>query len=99
MKRMRVLGVCILALMVVAACAADVPEDIKSLDIAWSETAIDIGETAQLQMTDAVSWISSDESVATVDQSGCVTGLAKGDVVITAEADGGVRTTFTVTVK
>lgn len=38
------------------------------------------------QITDdiIISWFSSDESVASVDQSGCVTGLKKGKTTITA---------------
>lgn len=35
---------------------------------------------------DKVTWSSSDESVAKVDQNGIVTGIAEGDVVITATA-------------
>lgn len=37
---------------------------------------------------DEVIWSSSDETVATVDVSGLVTGVASGDVVITAEVRG-----------
>ena len=47
----------------------------------------------------AVTWTSSDSAVATVDQNGVVTALARGTAVITATtADGGKTASCTVTV-
>ncbi len=45
-----------------------------------------------------LSWISSDETVATVDQSGVITAKAKGSATITARAAGGTERKITVTV-
>lgn len=67
-----------------------------------------IGKTRQLSATvlpaDAddktVSWSSSDTSVATVDSTGLVSGVAAGSTTITATTtDGGLTATFTATVK
>lgn len=47
--------------------------------------------------TDAVTWSSSDETVATVSEDGTVTGIKEGTAVITATA-GNVKAECTVTV-
>gem|GEM_PF-6507021 len=66
---------------------------------------LEVGVTAILTATvepdnatePAVTWISSDETVATVDENGVVTAIAEGEAVITATADG-VSAVCTVTV-
>lgn len=45
-----------------------------------------------------LTWTSEDETVATVDASGVVTGVAKGQTVITVTADSGLSASATVTV-
>ncbi|TCZ77382.1 hypothetical protein E0485_10300, partial [Paenibacillus albiflavus] len=71
-------------------------------------TLTGIGSTKQLHATvlpvdatnKAVTWISSNEMVATVDQDGFVTAISKGAVVITVMTDdGGFTATSTVTVE
>ncbi|MBQ3704122.1 MAG: Ig domain-containing protein [Oscillospiraceae bacterium] len=66
---------------------------------------LEVGVTAILTATvepdnatePAVTWISSDETVATVNENGVVTAIAEGEAVITATADG-VSAVCTVTV-
>ncbi len=69
-------------------------------------TSIVIGATQQLTATitplaaknKSVTWSSSNASVATVDASGLVTGIAKGSVTITATINGNKIATSAVTV-
>lgn len=68
---------------------------ITGISVDPSEKAILVGETVQLTATVegendpvlAVSWSSSDETIATVDRDGDVTGMASGEVTITATSD------------
>ena len=45
-----------------------------------------------------LAWTSSDETIATVDENGVVTGVAKGQCYITAKAESGLSATATLTV-
>lgn len=70
-----------------------------------SATTVKVNETLQLSAVVApadakqkVTWSSSDETKATVDATGKVTGVAAGSAVITATAKEGVAGTFNVTV-
>lgn len=52
---------------------------------------IQVGGTVQLYLVEdpsTVAWKSADEAIATVDETGVVTGIKKGLVAITAELDG-----------
>ena len=86
---------------------AGVPK-VDVAEVALNETAIEfeeLGVTFQLEATvtpvdatsPAVTWTSSDDAVATVDENGLVTAVAVGTATITATADG-VSATCAVTV-
>ncbi|MBQ7481976.1 MAG: BspA family leucine-rich repeat surface protein, partial [Lachnospiraceae bacterium] len=51
------------------------------------------------EATGNVTWSSDKPEVATVDQTGLVTGMAPGKALITVEAGNGVKATFNVTVE
>ena len=78
--------------------------DVSSVTISGDAT-VEAGSTLALAATvlpanasyKDVAWTSSDETVATVDANGVVTGVAVGSVTITATADG-QSDTFNVTV-
>ena len=79
---------------------------VSSILLDPTAATIQIGKTQQLTATvtptgtSAVSWSSSNEAVATVDQNGLVTGLKAGTATITATAaeDDSIKTTATITV-
>lgn len=70
-----------------------------------SALVINIGSSTQINATTSpnptssiITWTSSDESVATVDSEGNVTGLKCGTTIITATTDNGYTDTCTITV-
>lgn len=67
--------------------SAESKPDTVTMDREWASVAI--GSTVQLraQSSSSVTWKSSDTSLATVDQTGKVTGKSMGMVTITATSD------------
>ncbi|MDR1157570.1 MAG: discoidin domain-containing protein [Oscillospiraceae bacterium] len=76
-----------------SAINADLMMGVKSVNIK-------VGDSVQITVEPplGVEWSSSNSTVASVDQTGLVTGHRKGSAVITAER-GGIKRTCTVTVK
>ncbi|MBU2871593.1 Ig-like domain-containing protein, partial [Colwellia sp. E2M01] len=79
----------------------------SSIDLSVETTALALNETLQVNASvlpknasnKAITWASSDEAIATVDQSGVVSAISIGDVTITATAvDGGVEGSTMVSV-
>ena len=73
-----------------------------TITLEQANISVAVGETAQLNATvqganQTITWTSSDESVATVDANGVVTGIKKGTATVNAEANG-TKTSATVTV-
>lgn len=88
----------------------DGDDDVSVTGVSLDKTSdeLEVGDTLKLTATiepaDAtnpnVTWSSSDENVATVDENGTVKAVAAGTAVITVKtADGGKEATCTVTVK
>lgn len=88
----------------------EIPEKvipIESITLDKEKATIKIGEdltlTSTIYPSDAtgnkkVTWTSSDDSIAIVDQSGVVTGIGAGTATITATTSNGKRATATITV-
>ena len=80
--------------------------NVSSIDITPNPAEVKVGSTVQLTATvkpenadnKTVVWTSSDTSTATVSDSGLVTALSEGTVTITVTAEGGIKSTSTVTV-
>ena len=82
--------------------------EISKVEIEQTSNKVFVGETLQLNAKvtpiytsydKTVTWESSDESIATVDQNGLVSGLKYGDVRITAKAVNGVSSYVDVKVR
>ena len=77
------------------ACTVEVLAAPVELSIRVSDGSMGVGETADVQLDGiladrlSITYFSSDESVATVDSDGCVTAIAPGECIITAEAYNG----------
>lgn len=95
---------------ILAKCEVSVENDIvkaKKLKLKLEKESIDIGEKTKVTYTfepsdithDKVTYVSSDSSVATVSNSGVVTGLRAGNAIITATSTNGVNDSVTVKVK
>ena len=76
----------------------------NALEITTADSTIAVDETIEIDYTIApagtdVTWTSSDNAVATVDENGVVTGVGAGSAVITATGAHGLKDTVTITVE
>ncbi|MDY3793198.1 MAG: Ig-like domain-containing protein [Oscillospiraceae bacterium] len=86
--------------------AVVLPVPATSVNVTPDTATLKIGETADLtaevlpaDTTDTITWSSSDDTVATVDENGKVTAVAAGTATITAKANDTVSGTCKVTVE
>ena len=92
---------------VTAECKVTVEKKVSAIELSESEKTVFVGDTFTITATvkpeDAfnrtVTWSSSDPSIATVDENGTVTAIAKGEAIITAESADGVKAECKVTVE
>ena len=71
--------------------------DLSSMNRTVQLTATILPNTANVYTN--ITWTSSDTNVATVNETGFVTGISNGTVTITAKAENGVAGTSTITVQ
>ena len=71
--------------------------DLSSMNRTVQLTAKILPETANVYTN--ITWISSDTNVATVSETGFVTGISNGTVTITAKTENGVAGTSTITIQ
>ena len=70
------------------------------IEVTPTEATIEVGETVQLTTaTEGVTYTSSSEAIATVSETGLVTGVAMGKATITLEKEGMKKATAEITVK
>ena len=90
-----------------AECKVTVEKKVAAIELSESEKTVFVGDTFTITATvkpeDAfnrtVTWSSSDPSIATVDENGTVTAIAKGESIIIAESTDGVKAGCKVTVE
>lgn len=78
-------------------CHVEVISSIQKITLSQNEMKLNAGESAQITATISpdnatypdITWTSSDETVATVDQNGNIKALKRGECIITATADVG----------
>ena len=63
-------------------------QEVKTIEIAGGDE-VNVGDSIALTAdVENVSWISSNDEIATVDETGLVTGVTEGEVIITASSEG-----------
>ncbi len=79
--------------------------EIEQITLAQTEITLEPGETYQVEYAlspeeaeGELKWESSDESVAQVDDKGCITALESGECTVAVTADSGARAKLTVCV-
>ncbi len=88
-----------MVVMVISSCSAPVPVNISASGVSLNRSGIGliVGESKTLTATvlpsnatdKGVTWTSDDDSIASVDKNGVVTGQGEGSTTITATTDDG----------
>ena len=89
-----------------AECEIEVIASATGLKIEPTESEIVVGEKVTLigliepsdATTSSLTWTTSDINIANVDENGVVTGISKGEAVITATTVNGIKATANITV-
>lgn len=105
MKKFKKLSI-VLVLAIVATLFAGCGNPIESISFAEAEAKTNVEKTYQIEYTitpadienPKITWKSSDNGIATVDENGLVTGVGEGEVEITATAKKNVSATIKLTV-
>lgn len=79
--------------------STDISLDKKEININKGDKTTIKGSLTPKNTTDIISWSSSDDSIAEVDDKGVIKGISVGDVVITAKSTSAVKATCKVSVK
>ncbi len=96
--------VTLLSAFTLVSCENEEVVTAESLQIEGSISELEVGKTYTLsaittptERADEITWTSSDESVATIDSDGVVTGISIGEVTITATS-GTLSDTYSLTI-
>ncbi len=93
MKANKICALALAALTLFGLNACKDKNDDKALELTPTSVTLKVGETSQLVANITVDeWKSSDEKIATVDNSGLVAAVAEGTAIISATANGTTKT-------
>jgi uncharacterized protein YjdB len=90
-----------------AVCTVTVDALVESVTVSPSSATVTVGKTVALKASVSpsyasvkdVSWTTSDDSIATVDENGVVKGIKAGTVTITATSKDGAKKSASATIK
>lgn len=109
-KKIKMFLVAILILMSIAGCSNNESEEsvnsVTAIVLSTNSVEIEVDETYQLSYTilpqnadnQAITWSSADNTVASVNESGIISGISEGQTNIIVECKNGVYEVCSVTV-
>lgn len=108
-KAIIILFATLLAFSIIS-CDNNLPDTIEVTSVTITgiteSQGVEKGDTVQLSATvlpedatdKSITWVSSDDKIATVSETGLLTGVAEGDVTISAIASNGVKDEVSITI-
>lgn len=108
-KAIIILFVALLAFSIIS-CDNNLPDTIEVTSVTITgiteSQGVEKGDTVQLSATvlpedatdKSITWVSSDDKIATVSKTGLLTGVAEGKVTISAIASNGVKDEVTISI-